>query len=211
MPILLEPRTLLLSFMVLTIVLVAVLAFRPELTVSRAGKVLAFIVLFLLPLMADTAGTYTHVEQSKRTEFCLSCHIMEPYGRSLHVEDKTYLAAAHYQNSRIPRDEACFTCHTTYTMYGNVFAKMRGMRHVYMNYFKDVKPPLKLYEPYNNRECLHCHQGARSFEENPIHADPEMHANILSGKQSCLDSGCHDTVHNVKDQDKVKYWEPPKP
>jgi hypothetical protein len=26
---------------------------------------------------------------------------------------------------------------------------------------------IRLYDPYNNRECLHCHLGARSFEEGP--------------------------------------------
>ncbi len=32
-------------------------------------------------------GTSSELEHAKRTEFCLSCHIMEPYGKSLRVDD----------------------------------------------------------------------------------------------------------------------------
>ena len=43
-------------------------------------------------------------------------------------------AGQHYQNNRIPRDKACFTCHTDYTLFGDAKAKLRGLRHVYVNY-----------------------------------------------------------------------------
>jgi hypothetical protein len=38
---------------------------------------------------------------------------------------------------------------------------------VYVYYFSTPPAPgnIKLYQPFNNRECLHCHLGARSFEE----------------------------------------------
>src|ERR1051325_11060734 len=113
------------------------------------------------------------VEKSKQTEFCLSCHVMEPYGRSLHVDERGHIPAVHYQNHLVPADRACFTCHTTYTLFGDYNAKLHGLRHVYVQYLGTIPKEIKLYEPYNNRECLHCHLGARSFEEGAMHnVDP---------------------------------------
>jgi len=46
---------------------------------------------------------------------------------------------------------------------------------VYIYYLGTPPAPqnIKLYQPFNNRECLHCHLGARSFEEGVVHtADP---------------------------------------
>ena len=148
-------------------------------------------------------------EHSKSTKFCLSCHIMEPYGQSLRVDDPTHLAAAHFQNHRVPPDEACYTCHTNYAMFGGMKAKLGGLKHIYVYYLATPPAPedIKLYEPFNNRECLHCHAGARSFEEGAVHtADPDLLPAIKANKLSCLSSGCHETVHDVKTLKKQKFW-----
>lgn len=50
----------------------------------------------------------------------------------LHVDDPSYVAAAHFQNHRVPADEACYACHTDYVFYGGLRAKMRGLRHIYV-------------------------------------------------------------------------------
>src|SRR5208282_3887530 len=92
--------------------LAVVLVVRPAITISRAGKILAFGVLFFLPLFSLAVGVQNEMQRSESTSFCLSCHIMEPYGKSLHIDDPSYLAGAHYQNHRVPADEACYTCHT---------------------------------------------------------------------------------------------------
>jgi cytochrome c-type protein NapC len=203
------PIALLLTLVIITIALIGIVAAVPGITAGRAGKVLAFLALFIFPIMVATMGTAEHMERSKQTSFCLSCHIMEPYGRSLHVDDATYLPAAHFQNSRVPRDEACYTCHTDYVLYGSVRAKIRGMHHVWVQYVTGPKPPVHLYTLYNNRECLHCHEGARSFEQGATHnADPEIMQQIRDNKMSCLSSGCHDTIHNVAQLNNVKYWKP---
>jgi cytochrome c-type protein NapC len=117
-----------------------------------------------------------------------------------------YVPAAHFQNARVPRDEACYTCHTDYMMYGGIRAKIRGLRHVYMQYLGGAAPPLRLYNSYNNRECLHCHEGARSFEEGAVHM-PLM-APIKSNELSCLSSGCHENIHAVAHLSEMKFWEP---
>ena len=205
------PATLLLILLAITIALIGVAIGAPRLTMGRAGKMLAFIALFVFPVAWSFLGAAEHMERSKQTSFCLSCHVMEPYGKSLHVDDSSYLAAAHFQNARIPRDHACYTCHTNYTIYGTAHDKLRGLRHAYRYYTSGPSNPIKLYEPFNNRECLHCHSGARSFEQGAIHnADTETMAAIKSNKMSCMTAGCHDVVHNVSHLNDVKFWSPPK-
>jgi len=194
--------------------LAAVLVLRPTITMHPGGKILAFGVLFFLPLFCLTAGMNNEMERSKSTSFCLSCHIMEPYGKSLQVDDPSYLAAAHFQNHRVPADEACYTCHTNYAMFGTFKAKLGGLRHLYVHYLRTEPRPqdIQLHEPYNNRECLHCHLGARSFEQGAVHnADPDTLPAVKANKLSCISSGCHDVVHNVGSLDKVKLWTEEKP
>ena len=208
------PTSAIIALILFSALLAAVLVLRPAITVHPGGKILAFGVLFFLPLFCLTAGMNNEMERSKSTAFCLSCHIMEPYGKSLRVDDPSYLAAAHYQNHRVPAGEACYTCHTNYAMFGTFKAKLGGLRHLYVHYLKTEPRPqdIKLHEPYNNRECLHCHSGARSFEQGAVHnADPDTLPAVKANKLSCVSSGCHDVVHNVGTLDKVKFWTEEKP
>ncbi len=202
------PDGLLYILLVVSVVLIAIIVARPAITGSREGKMLAFMAFLVLPVLCTAWSATEHIDRSKQTKFCLSCHIMESHGKSLHVDDPTYLAAAHFQNHRIPVDEACYTCHTDYALYGGVRAKVRGLHHIYVQYLGTPPNPdaIKLYSPYNNRECLHCHLGARSFESNPIHM--ALLDSIKSNATSCMTSGCHDTVHSVATLDKVKFWSP---
>jgi nitrate/TMAO reductase-like tetraheme cytochrome c subunit len=170
---------------------------------------LAFVALLVFPGIAVWAGFSEQMDRAQSTKFCLSCHVMSDYGQSLYVDDRGYIPATHFQNNRIPRDHACYTCHTTYTMFGGVTAKMHGVRHLYVQYLGTIPKPedIKLYEPYNNRECLHCHLGARGFEEaTPHHKTPDLLERVKSGRQSCLSSGCHDTVHDVASLKDATFW-----
>jgi len=191
----------------LAILLSIVLIIKPKMAATRDGKILGFVALFMLPLMAGSFGVQVHVEKATRTEFCLSCHLMEPYGKSLHVDDPGHIPAIHYINHRVPYDHACFTCHGDYTLFGDVKAKMRGMRHIWIQYTGNPQPPLKLYVPFPNGNCLHCHLGSRRFEEGATHnADPEIIKSIKEDKLSCVSSGCHETTHDIKNLDKAKFW-----
>lgn len=203
------PTSAIVVLILFSALLAGVLVLRPTITRNIGGKILAFGVFFFLPLFCLMAGMDNEMERSKSTSFCLSCHIMEPYGRSLHVDDPSYLAGAHFQNHRVPADEACYTCHTNYAMFGTFKAKLGGLRHLYVHYLKTEPRPedIQLHEPYNNRECLHCHLGARSFEQGAVHnADPDTLPAVKANKLSCISSGCHDVVHNVGTLDKVKLW-----
>lgn len=190
------------GFVLVSIGLVAIVTLRPSLTLARGGKILAFLALFVFPVLATGVGTTIHLENSKSTEFCLSCHVMEPYGQSLLIDDADYLPANHYQNLRVSKDHACFACHTSYTMFGDVEAKLRGLKHVYVNYFGTIPEELALYEPYLNRECLHCHAGARSFEESDFHLD--IRDEFETDDTSCLE--CHEFVHDVHSLSELDTW-----
>jgi cytochrome c-type protein NapC len=198
------PTAVVSAVLMITLVIALVLVARPAITVARGGKILAFLGLFILPVFAGLLGLDNHIERSKQTQFCLSCHIMEPYGKSLRVDDKSYIPAAHFQNNRVPREQACYTCHTDYTLYtGGIKAKFRGLHHIYAQFVGTPHQPVKLYQPFNNRECLHCHLGARSFEEGTTHG--AVMDDIRSNQLSCVSSGCHDMVHNVAQLNHVKY------
>ena len=197
----------LIALLVVTAGLVLAFAARPALTRDRGGRILAFLGLFVLPALTAIVGLAAHVERSKRTEFCLSCHVMEPYGKSLRIDDEEFVPAGHFQNARIDREEACFTCHTTYALYGDLKAKIGGLRHLAANYLATPPDTIRLYQPYNNRECLHCHSGARSFEESDAHTETDTTlAAIRANRLSCLSSGCHDLVHDVHNVGKLPLW-----
>ncbi|HEX9103086.1 MAG TPA: NapC/NirT family cytochrome c [Polyangia bacterium] len=199
--------TLLILLIATALLLLAPLVFRPSLTLDRGGRIYAFCAIVVVPVIAGFAGLNEHIERTKTLHFCTSCHVMQKYGKSLHVDDLEHLAAQHWMYNRVPQETACFACHTNYTMYGDYKAKLRGLRHVYVQYLGKIPDKIELYTPYNNRECLHCHGGSRSFVEAVPHKD-EMKAIVSNGK-SCLNKGCHATVHDVDKIDALAMW--PKP
>ncbi len=187
-----------------TLAVILVLLRRTETAATVGGKVLAFVALFVLPGLLLLGGASRHYQQAQTTEFCLSCHTIQPYGESLHIDDARFLPASHYQNKRIPADRACYSCHTDYTMFGDLDDKMRGVRHVWHNFWGTASDPVQLYVPYSNRACFQCHQGARSYEE---HIDHEpFKKELLAGAKSCL--MCHNLVHEVDKLDRFGRWDP---
>jgi nitrate/TMAO reductase-like tetraheme cytochrome c subunit len=203
------PNWVLILFIAAAGVLALFVGLRIQLTRSREGKVLAFIALFLLPAAAAGIGFSAHMQRAESKEFCLSCHVMHDYGQSLLIDDPSYIPAQHYQNNLVPRNAACYTCHTDYTMFGPVEAKIRGVRHLWVQYLGTVPRPqdIKLYSPYNNRECLHCHLGARRFEQaSPHHKTPELLADIKANRKSCVSGGCHEFIHDVGSLKDMTFW-----
>jgi nitrate/TMAO reductase-like tetraheme cytochrome c subunit len=205
---------ILISFTAIAAALGLLTALRPELTRVPGGKILAFMALCILPALAMWAGVNEHLERSTSTQFCLSCHVMADFGKSLYVDDKSYIPAVHFQNHFVPPEHACFTCHTDYTLFGDYKAKWRGVHHVLVQYLGKIPKPeeIKLYTAYNNRECLHCHAGMRKYEEaSSHHKNPEMLAQAAANQLSCISSGCHDTVHDVANLKDATFWTPKVP
>jgi cytochrome c-type protein NapC len=192
----------------LSIVLAAVFLIRPSVTHAVSWKILAFIGLFLLPAMCIVGGMNTHIQRSEQTRFCISCHVMIPYGQSLYVDDPSHIPAQHFQNHRVPVDTACHSCHADYTIYGPLKDKMQGLTRIYKQYVSTPPDPaaIRIAGGFKNAQCLHCHLGARSFEENPVHA--ALLDSLKSEQTSCLTSGCHDTAHDIENLSHLKFWKP---
>ena len=196
---------LLIPLTLLAILLAGTIALWPSSTRTAGGKARAFLGVFALPIAIMAGAAQDHMERSKTTEFCISCHVMQPYYDSLFIDEQRHLPAAHYQNRNIPREKACFTCHTKYTMFGDMKAKLAGLKHLWVYYFGDIPEKIELYEPYNDRECLHCHEGARAYEEHPQHI--KERAKLESGKLNCF--SCHSEAHGIhNDLDRLPRWDP---
>lgn len=197
---------LLIAQIVVTILLVLILLIRPAITAGATGKIVAFIALAVLPCLCLIGGMNAHVQRSEQTQFCISCHSMEPYGRSLYVNDPNYIPAAHFQNHRVPADQACYACHADYTLFGPLKDKLRGVTRIYFQYVSKPPNPIRIPGGYSNGQCLRCHLGARSFQEDAIHS--AVMDTLTSNQMSCISSGCHDTIHNITALDHLKFWRP---
>ncbi len=165
----------------------------------RAWRLLAFPAFGVLPVIFGFSAVNTSLHNMKEVRFCGGCHEMDYYVNSLTYDDDEPLASVHYRNNYVKQETACYQCHTGYAMFGEVKAKMNGLRHVWVSLTKSTPEQIELYEPYSNSNCLHCHGPAQRFQEQPKHQEEENFiARCESGELSCLKSGCHDEGH---------YWE----
>jgi len=192
----------------LSVVLAAIFLIRPSLTRAAGWKIVAFIGLCVLPALCIVGGMNAHVQRSEQTRFCVSCHVMIPYGQSLYIDDASHIPAQHFQNHRVPVDMACYSCHADYSIYGPLKDKLQGLKRIYIQYVSTAPDPvsIRIAGGFQNAQCLHCHLGARNFEENAVHA--AMLDSLKSNQTSCLTSGCHDTAHDVANLSHQKFWKP---
>ena len=173
-----------------------------RLPATRGGWIAVGMCVCVLPLLATSGSTGYAVKASSSTEFCLECHEMGDYGRSMFLDDKTVLPATHYQNRLVERDKACFACHTDYAMFGDMKAKVTGLKHVYVHYLGEEPEEFELYQPYPNYNCLHCHEDGRRYAEFPLHADKLDQ--LSSGEVSCL--SCHTKGHALEQVEEGNFW-----
>jgi cytochrome c-type protein NapC len=175
-----------------------------QLAGSRAGRLAMLLGVLCLPFAALSTGATHAYQTSSSTEFCLSCHEMQGHGKSMFLDDPAALPAIHYQRRLVDRDRACFQCHTNYAMFGDVHAKIDGLRHVWVHYMEDAPQRLELYQPYPNDNCLHCHDDARGYIEAAPHRD-QLDA-LLAGERSCLE--CHAGGHALPRLEEGELWLP---
>jgi cytochrome c-type protein NapC len=174
-----------------------------QLLASKWGRRALLVGAALLPLAASAGSFKAGVEESSRTRFCLRCHEMNDYGKSLFADNRKALPAVHFQDRLIDRENACYTCHTDYAMFGDVKAKLNGLKHVYVHYLGKVPDKIALYQPYPNYNCLHCHEDARGFVEAPAHR--AVSGQIASGALSCLK--CHTVAHDMAAVRERRFWQ----
>jgi cytochrome c-type protein NapC len=186
----------------LVVAVLGLVGFR-QLAAAPWGRLALLVAAALLPVSVSLAGLRGGVAESSRTRFCLGCHEMQNHGRSLFVDDRQPLAAVHYQNRFVDRDTACYACHTDYALFGDVKAKLNGLRHVSVHYFGKVPSQFKLYQPYSNKNCLHCHEDARRFVEAVPHQG--LLAKLETGEVSCL--SCHRVAHDLEKGQGGPLWQ----
>ncbi len=141
--------------------------------------------VLVLPSICTMFGMLLVFERAERVEFCGSCHAaMQNYVNDMMSPASDSLAAVHYRNRYIPRNQ-CYTCHTSFGMFGTFQAKVAGIVDVQKYYLRRFHPPLKMRVPYRNDDCLKCHSGAVKWSSN--HAS--YRSEVLEGKMRCID--CH--------------------
>jgi cytochrome c-type protein NapC len=175
----------------------------PSLAGQTVGRIVLLVGLVALPLLLSAGNIASGFHKSSTTTFCLSCHEMRPYGKSLFVDSRQALSAVHYQNRLVDRETVCYSCHKDYAMFGDVTAKLNGLRHVWAHYIAGVPKKIELYKPYPNSNCLHCHDDMRRFVEGPAHR-PILDA-LYTGKTSCL--SCHRIAHDLAKVEAGDFWQ----
>ena len=186
------------------LVIVVLLRFGAEpLVTNRWGRIALLVGLVALPLLTSTASVSYGIRESSTTRFCLSCHEMQDHGKSLFVDNPRALAATHYQNRLIDRESTCYACHADYGLFGDVKAKLDGLRHVWVHYLGKVPDKLALYRPYKSANCLHCHEDGRRFQEAVAHRP--ILSELSSGSRSCL--SCHVVAHDRDSVAAQRFWQ----
>jgi cytochrome c-type protein NapC len=175
----------------------------PTLLGQPWGRLALCVGAGVVPMFATAGGLGVGYRESSRTRFCLECHEMKPYGMSLFADNPAALPAVHYQSRLIDRDTTCYSCHADYALFGDVKTKLNGLRHVWAHYVGDIAEPIKLYQPYPNSNCLHCHDDARSYLESRGH--PSVLAELRAGSTSC--SSCHRIAHDFESVQAGRLWQ----
>lgn len=147
--------------------------------------------LFLAPL-AYVLNAGLAISGATSVAFCNSCHVMNPYVADLQNPDSEHLAAMHYQNRWIA-DHQCYTCHSDYGLFGDVQAKMAGLRHVWHYTVGDWEVPLKIRGTYDNQRCLFCHGPVQGWQDESAH-QKNLTA-IERSEKSCISAACHVSPH----------------
>jgi cytochrome c nitrite reductase small subunit len=138
-----------------------------------------------LPLLITSMGTILVFDRAERVEFCASCHLtMKPFVDDMKDPKSKSLAALHFKNRYIA-DDQCYSCHTSYGLFGTVEAKKEGMNDVYKYYTRTFHLPIMLRHPYPNNDCLKCHAGSAKWQE----AHEDYKDALYSGEATCMQ--CH--------------------
>jgi nitrate/TMAO reductase-like tetraheme cytochrome c subunit len=153
-------------------------------------KWVAFGGLFAAPAVTIAMANYHLFEGTKDVESCARCHVMEPKVRDMADPHSLSLAARHYRNGWIAKQQ-CFTCHTDYGLYGTVKAKMDGFRHLVKYVTGTYEEPIRYPYRYNNQNCLACHKGTPLFER--VQSHHTIRDRLESSTVSC--TNCHGAPH----------------
>lgn len=172
--------------------------FRSERLSPRAYHWFLFFCLLVLPGIALTSTVISVGEETKRVSSCNSCHVMRPFVNDMRNPESRTLAARHYQNRWILRDQ-CYTCHFTYGLHGRVLAKTAAIRHWLLYVTGTWSDPIRHNGPYPNANCLTCHAETPRFVNGASHR--ALAADLAANRVSCIQ--CHGSPHPSPEERKV--------
>lgn len=161
---------------------------------DQARRSYAILVMVVLPVLWIVGALAYADGATKATSFCLKCHEMESYGRSV-TTDNASIPAAHYRNEWVDRETACYVCHTSPGLSGAVVAKVKGLRDVFVHFVGEVPDEIRLDDPYDAAICLSCHGQDQAFLEPAAHRD--LVETPSGGDVTC--AGCHAVAHVLAD------------
>lgn len=181
-----------LTLISITVTLIGVVQGRAS---GAAGKTLILVSAVLLPSFSVATGMVLVFARAERVEFCGSCHLaMDPFVTDMRDPSGSGLAAVHFANRYIP-GEQCYECHTSYGLFGTLQAKIHGATQVLRYYGGAFSPPVRLWQPYPNADCLKCHAESRLWLAEPSHTADGMAEELFDDRTSCMD--CHERGHTV--------------
>lgn len=151
---------------------------------------LLLVGLFILPITATLTTMATVMEGTKRVEACASCHVMDPFVNDLKNPGSSTLAARHYKNNWIAKDQ-CYGCHITYGVTGTIEGKRDGFRHWLYYVTGTYSDPIQFVGSYSNSNCLYCHGGTKKWERVKSHQ--ALIVDFQADSIACIQ--CHGPPH----------------
>jgi len=177
----------------IAIALVAMALCAAILIRGRLGDTLLALGLVALPVVAFALSNAVLLERSKNTDFCMSCHIMEPLLEVVSEEEPT-LASLHISRGAVRTYQSCYGCHSGYGMWGDVGAKLAGVGHMVATLTGRYELPLKIQGRYDIDACLACHAESGRFRASAAHQLPDIQRALLAGDMGCS-GACHPAAH----------------
>jgi len=161
---------------------------------GNASATMLSTTLLTVPILSAALGTGVLADRSKETSFCVSCHVMQPILDSALDDQGTSLAAVHVTRGAVPRSQACYTCHAGYGMFGDVSAKLAGLRHMVVEVLETYEYPIELHGKFDVAACQSCHAESTGFRSVEAHKAEEIQQALLAGDMSCAGM-CHAVAH----------------
>jgi nitrate/TMAO reductase-like tetraheme cytochrome c subunit len=170
------------------------------------GVVGIFVSGLLLGALLLAFSAYT-LEQTNRTEFCISCHEME---QTVYQE---YLKSPHYRNAS-GVTAGCADCHVPNELGAKLVRKIKATRELYHKLLGTIDTPEKFelkreelairvwaeMKANDSRACRRCHDDRRMDPHlQSRRAQEKMVPGIEEGK-TCIE--CHQGIaHALPDDD----------
>ncbi len=160
-----------------------------------AFRLIALVVIFLLPAAAVTTANLEVIEGAQTVAACGGCHIMNPMITDMTDPESDSLAARHYRGPAASGHE-CYSCHSGYGFNGALAAKLEGYRHL-VRYTTGLYPePVRVRGHFDSASCLGCHEGTQAFEA--VNSHRVVREAAMEPATSCLN--CHGLAHPSRTQ-----------